>query len=83
MFPKVKGFLVYLIDEKKVVTAQHVNYIQTLSRAQNLTLLKPSNDSGVSTNDTFTNVAGDTGHANGIADSSPVGGELHPQHLCS
>jgi hypothetical protein len=75
---EVKGFLVYLMDDKKVVATQHVKCIQTLSRAQNLTLLQPSNDSGVSTNDSFTNVAGDTGHANGIADSSPVGGELTP-----
>jgi hypothetical protein len=60
------------MDDKKVVTTQHVKYIQTLSRAQNLTLLQPSNDSGVSTNDSFSNVAGDTGHSNGITDSSPV-----------
>jgi hypothetical protein len=40
--------------------------------------LQPSNDSGVSPDDSFTNVAGDTGHANDIADSSPVGGELTP-----
>jgi hypothetical protein len=36
---EVKGFRVYLMDDKKVVTTQHVKYIQTLSRAQNLTLL--------------------------------------------
>ncbi len=39
---KVKGFLVYLMDDKKVVTTQHVKYIQTLSQVQNLTLLQPA-----------------------------------------
>jgi hypothetical protein len=42
---EVKGFWVYLMDDKKVVTTAHVKCIQTLSRAQNLTLLEPLSDS--------------------------------------
>ncbi len=34
---EVNDFRVYLIDDKKVANTQHVKYIQTLSRAQNLT----------------------------------------------
>ncbi len=75
---KVKGFRVYLMDDKKVVTTQHVKYIQTLSRAQNLTLLTSFSGSSNGGNDSFIDVEGDTGHATGIADSSPVGGALQP-----
>ena len=31
---EVKGFRVYLMDDKKVVNTQHVKYIETLSRIQ-------------------------------------------------
>jgi hypothetical protein len=58
---EVKGFWVYLTDEKKVVTTQHVKYIQTLSRAQNLTLLTSFSGSSNSGNDGFIDVEGDTG----------------------
>ncbi len=33
---EVKGFRVYLMDDKKVVNTQHVKYIETLYRIQNL-----------------------------------------------
>lgn len=35
---EVKGFREYLIDDRKVVTTEHVKYIESLSRAQNLSL---------------------------------------------
>ena len=71
---EVKGFRVYLMDDKKVVTTAHVKYIQTLSRAQNLTLLEPSSDNRNCDEDGFIGVEDSTGSANGIATSSPVGG---------
>jgi hypothetical protein len=36
---ETKGFVVYLIKEKKVTTTQHVRNIETLSKTQNLSLL--------------------------------------------
>ncbi len=42
---EVKGFRVYLMDEKKVVNTQHVKYIETLSRIQHLSLLNRLNSS--------------------------------------
>ena len=41
---EVKGFRVYVMDDKKVVTTQHVKYIETLSRAQIYSLLRLGND---------------------------------------
>jgi hypothetical protein len=78
---EVKGFRVYLMDDKKVVTTQHVKYIQTLSRAHNLALLEPPSatiESRNHVNDSFVDVE-DTDPATGLAADSPVGGELqHP-----
>jgi hypothetical protein len=42
---EVKGFRDYLMDDKMVVNTQHVKYIETLSRIQNLSLLNQSNSS--------------------------------------
>jgi hypothetical protein len=78
---EVKGFRVYLMDDKKVITTQHVKYIQTLSRAQNLPLLEPpsaSISSGNRVNDSFVHFEDDTGPATSIVDSSPVGGAIQP-----
>ncbi len=36
---EVKGFRVYLMDDKKVVNTQHDKYIETLPRTQNSSLL--------------------------------------------
>jgi hypothetical protein len=69
VFEEVKGFRIYLLDDKKVVNSQHVKYIETLSRAQNLKLLNPTNCSGDSNNDGFSDVVGDTGLAISSADS--------------
>jgi hypothetical protein len=71
---EVKGYRVYLMDDKKVVNTTHVKYIQTLSRAQNLTLLEPASDDSNRNQDGFIEVE-DTGRANGDATDSPVGGE--------
>jgi hypothetical protein len=68
---EVKGFRVYLMDDKKVINTQHVKYIETLSRAQNHSLLS----------DGESNVAGSeevTGLAPATADSHPVGGASAP-----
>jgi hypothetical protein len=56
---EVEGFRVYLMDDKKVVNTQHVKYIETLSRAQNLNLLQPDDSSADSRNDGLSSVVGD------------------------
>jgi hypothetical protein len=37
---ETKGYVVFLPQDKKVIVTQHVKYIQTLSEAQNASLLK-------------------------------------------
>jgi hypothetical protein len=62
---EVKGFRVYLMDDKKVVNTQHVKYIETLSREQNSSLLLTSADDGV---------VDYTGPTISATSSRPVGG---------
>jgi hypothetical protein len=66
---EVKGCRVYLVNDKKVVVTQHVKYIETLSRAQNFSLLTPTAPSVISPLES-------TGSATSPADSHPV----HPSH---
>jgi hypothetical protein len=67
---EVKGYRVYLMDDKKVVVTQHVKYIETLSRAQNFSLLTPTA--------TSIDPLSSTGSATSPADSHPVGGASEP-----
>ena len=58
------------MDDKKAVNTQHVKYIETLSRIQNLNLLNrlSSVDGTVE----------DTGSASNTTDSYPMGGAQEP-----
>ncbi len=39
---ETKGYVIFLPQDKKIIVTQHVKYIQTLSEAQNASLLNPS-----------------------------------------
>ncbi len=55
------------MDDKKIVTTQHVNYIEALSCAQNYSLLHPANDRIDDTVD-------GTGLVTATAANQPMGG---------
>ena len=45
----MKGYVVYLLKEKKLITTQHVKNIKTLSKAQNAQLLEHFNETSADT----------------------------------
>jgi hypothetical protein len=72
---EVKGFRVHLMDDKKVVNTQHVKYIETLSRIQNLSLLNR-----------FSSIDGtveDTGSDSNTTDSYPRAQPTSANHLAA
>jgi hypothetical protein len=73
IFEEVKGFHVYVMDNKKVVNTQHIKYIETLSHAQKLYLL-------IQFDSSVDDIVDNADLATGTADNYLVDGASHPQN---